>query len=146
MPKGNSFITALLNLFFNNTTIANLGDATGIVGSTSAGSLYLALHTADPGVSGNQTTNEISYTGYVRKAVARSGTGWTITSQSVAPTSIISFVASSGGAGGTVTHISIGRDSSGTGMILWYGALVPNILVANGVTPQISPTSSIVEA
>jgi hypothetical protein len=53
--------TNLLLLLFNNTTWANVGDATGIVGSTGAGSLYLSLHTSSPGTGGNQATNEIAY-------------------------------------------------------------------------------------
>jgi len=58
----NTAATDLFKLLFNNTTWANVGDVTGLVGSTSAGSFYLSLHTASPGESGNQTTNEISYT------------------------------------------------------------------------------------
>ena len=53
--------TALLNLIFKNTTWAGVGDATGLVGSSVAGSLYLSLHTASPAESGTQATNEISY-------------------------------------------------------------------------------------
>lgn len=37
--------------------IANLGDAMGVRGSASAGSLYVSLHTSDPGVGGSQATN-----------------------------------------------------------------------------------------
>ena len=58
----NAAATDLLKLIFNNTTWANIGDATGIVGSTAAGSLYLSLHTATPAETGDQTTNELSYT------------------------------------------------------------------------------------
>lgn len=58
----NAAATALLELIFNNTTWADVGDATGIVGSTVAGSLYLSLHTSSPGEAGTQATNEIAYT------------------------------------------------------------------------------------
>lgn len=57
----NTSATNLLLLLFNNTTWANIGDATGIVGSTGAGSFYLSLHTSSPAEAGDQTTNEISY-------------------------------------------------------------------------------------
>lgn len=73
-------VTGLLNLLkllFQNTTWANIGDATGLVGSGTAGSFYVSLHTADPS-AGNQTTSETSYTGYTRVAVARSSGGWTV--------------------------------------------------------------------
>ena len=58
----NAAATDLMKLIFNNTTWANIGDATGIVGSGAAGNLYLSLHTSSPGEAGDQTTNEISYT------------------------------------------------------------------------------------
>ena len=58
----NTAATNLLKLIFNNTTWANVGDATGLVGSTVPGSLYLSLHTSSPAEAGDQTTNEISYT------------------------------------------------------------------------------------
>ena len=57
----NAAATDLLNLIFNNTNWANLGDATGVRGSSTAGSLYLSLHTASPAESGDQTSNECSY-------------------------------------------------------------------------------------
>ena len=58
----NAAATDLMKLLLNNTTWANIGDATGLVGSTSAGSLYLSLHTSSPAESGDQSTNEIAYT------------------------------------------------------------------------------------
>lgn len=74
----NSWILDILNLVFNNANAANIGDSTGLRGSSTAGSLYVSLHTADPGAGGNQTTNEAAYTSYARVAVARSSAGWTI--------------------------------------------------------------------
>jgi hypothetical protein len=58
---GNTSANSLLLLIFNNTDWANIGDAGGLRGSATAGSLYLSLHTASPGETGNQTTNEVSY-------------------------------------------------------------------------------------
>ena len=34
--------------YFTNTNHANVGDATGLVASTTPGSFYLSLHTASP--------------------------------------------------------------------------------------------------
>ena len=56
MSKSNSLEAGLIDLAFLNTNFANLGDATGLRGSTTAGSLYLSLHTTDPGEAGDQTT------------------------------------------------------------------------------------------
>lgn len=145
MSKSNSLENSLLLLLFNNSNIANVGDATGVRGSTTAGSLYVALHTADPGEAGDQTTNEISYTGYARVAVARSGAGWTVTGNQVVPAATISFGAMTAGAGGTVTHFGIGTASSGAGVLLYSGTVTPNISVSNGVTPQLSTSTNVTE-
>lgn len=62
-PDGmsNAAATAFLNLFFKNTAWANIGDASGLQPSGTAGSLYLSLHTSSPGEGGTQSTNEIAY-------------------------------------------------------------------------------------
>mgnify|MGYP000650276063 CR=1 FL=1 len=87
MSKGNTFENDLLLLIFNNTDAALIGDATGLRGSSTAGSLYVSLHTGDPGEAGNQTTNECAYGSYARVAVARSGAGWTVSG--TAPTQVV---------------------------------------------------------
>ena len=55
MSKADSWENSLLQLLFNNVNVANVGDATGLRGSSTAGSLYVSLHTADPGETGAQT-------------------------------------------------------------------------------------------
>ena len=144
MSKSNSWENALLLLLFNNTNVANVGDATGLRGSTTAGSLYVGLHTADPGEAGDQTTSEITYTSYARVAVARSGAGWTVTNNSVSPAGAITFPAGTGGSG-TATHFSVGTASSSTGVLLYSGTVSPNIVCGNGVTPQLTTSTAITE-
>jgi hypothetical protein len=143
MSLTNAAETAILSLLFENANWANIGDATGLRGSTTAGSWHVSLHTADPGEAGNQTTSEISYTGYARVAVARSTAGWTVTGASVVPDAAITFGAMSGGAGGTVTHFGIGTDLSGTGNLIFKGTVTPNIVVTTGVTPQLTTATSV---
>lgn len=138
MSASNTFENDVLLLLFNNTNIANLGDATGVRGSTTAGSLFVALHTADPGETGNQTTSEAAYTSYARVAVARSGAGWTISG--TAPTqaanaAAVTFPACTGSTA-VCTFFSVGRDTSGTGEILASGALTASLSVSNGITPS----------
>src|SRR5690349_18011687 len=91
MSASNSFETAILNLFFANSNFANVGDATGLRGSTTAGNLYIALYTADPGETGTATTNEATYTNYARVAVARSGSGWTVSGNSASNAGVVTF-------------------------------------------------------
>lgn len=145
MSKSNSWENGLLLLLFNNTNFANVGDATGLRGSSTAGSLYIGLHTGDPAETGDQTTNEISYTGYARVAVARSGAGFTVTANSVSPAATVTFGAMTAGAGGTVTYFGIGTASSGTGVLLYKGAVSPTMAVSNGVTPTLTTASAVTE-
>lgn len=145
MSKSNTFENELLLLIFNNTDIANIGDAAGLQNSAAAGSLYLVLHTADPGETGSATTSEISYTGYARQAVARSSAGFTVSGNSVTLTNNVDFPEMTGGTGGTVTHFSVVKESSGASVILYSGTVTPNIAVATGVTPRLKAATSITE-
>jgi hypothetical protein len=138
----NSAETALLSLIFENSNFANVGDATGLRGSSTAGSLYFSLHTSDPGEAGDQTTNEIAYTDYARVAVARSTVGFTVSGNSVSPDAAITFPTGSGGSG-TATHFGVGTASSGAGVLLFKGAISPNIVCGNGVTPQLTTATAI---
>jgi len=144
MSKSNIHETDYLKLIFNNTTMALVGDATGIVGSTGAGSLYFSLHTADPGEAGDQTTNEVTYTSYARVAVARTTGGFTVTGNAAALVAKVTFPAGTGGTG-TATHWGIGASSSGVGKLLYKGAISPNIVCGNGVTPELTAGTVVTE-
>lgn len=142
MSKGDTFENDLLKLVFNATAIANIADNAA---SSPLTNLFVALHTADPGESGDQTTSECSYTGpYARVAVARTSGGWTVTANSVSPAATISFPACTGGSQ-TVTHFSIGVATSGASKILYSGTVSANIAVSTGITPQLGTASAITE-
>lgn len=145
MSKSNTFENDLLNLIFNATAIANLADDAA---SSPLTNLYVSLHTIGsgdgPGEAGNQTTNETSYGAYARVAVARSAGGWTISANSVSPVAAIDFAECTSGTA-TITHFAIGTASSGTGKILYYGTVTPNISVAANVTPRLTTASTITE-
>ena len=135
MSATNAFETDVLELIFNNVDIANIGDAAGLQNSATEGSLYVSLHTADPGETGDQTTNETAYTNYARVAVARNSGGWTIAGNNCSNTAAVSFP-QCGTTGATVTHFGIGTASSGTGSLLFKGALTASRAISNGITPQ----------
>jgi len=141
MSKGNTFENDLLLLIFNATAIANIADNAA---SSPLTNLYVSLHTANPDETGNQTTSESAYTSYARAAVARSGSGWTVSANSVSPAADISFTAGTGGSG-TVTHFAVGTASSSTGKILYKGTVTPNIVTGNGITPKLTTASTITE-
>jgi hypothetical protein len=119
----NAFIASLIDHIFQNANIANLGDATGLRGSTVAGNLYLALHTANPGKAGDQTTSEATYTGYARMAIARSAGGFTRTgSVQVSNAALITFAQCTAG-NNVITHWSLGYAASGASVIVASGSI-----------------------
>lgn len=135
MSMTNAAEAALLDLLFLNTDWANIGDAAGLQNSATAGSFYISLHTADPGETGTQSTNEASYTGYARVAVARTAGGWTRTVSTIANTALVQFAQCTGGSA-IVTHFGIGTDSTGAGNLLMKGALTASLSISNGIQPQ----------
>lgn len=138
MSKSNVFENDWLKLVFNGVTIAGIArdDLAGIT------DLVVAAHTADPGETGDQTTNELAYTGYARKLVPRTTAGWTVTNNSVSPAADIDFALMTGGAGGTMNYWSVGTGVANK--LLYSGSCTP-IVVANGVIPRITTASTITE-
>lgn len=135
MSKTNAHETDYLELIFNNTAIAGIGDAPGILGSASDGSLYVSLHTADPTEGGNQTSSEANYTSYARAAVARTVGGWTVAGDTVSNAAIVQWPQATGGSE-TETHFGVGTDSAGAGNLLASGALTSSLSVSNGIQPE----------
>ncbi len=142
MSKSNTFETDILKLIFQNATIAGIGDATGIVGSAAAGSLYLSLHTSDPGEAGNQTSNEISYTGYARQPLVRNATNFPVSNGVMSLGVNVDFPEMTGGTGGTVTYWGVGTSLTGAGYLLYSGTVSPTIAVATGSIPRVKGTPS----
>lgn len=132
MSKGNTFENDLMLLLFNATAIANIADNAGTSPLTN---LYVSLHTADPGETGNQTTNEATYTSYARVAVARSGSGWTVTNNQAVNAALVQFPQCTGGSN-TITHVAVGTAASSTGKLLYKGALSASLAVSTGIQPQ----------
>jgi hypothetical protein len=131
----NAAEAALLDLLFLNVDWANIGDAAGLQNSATAGSFYISLHTSDPGEAGNQSTNEASYTGYARIAIARTAGGWTRSVSTISNTALAQFAQCTGGSA-TVTHFGVGTDLSGTGNLLLKGALTSSLAISSGIQPQ----------
>lgn len=138
MSKSNAFETALLELIFNGV------DITGLATDGGNANLYLSLHTADPGEAGTQATNEVAYTSYARAAVARDGSGWTVTGNSVSPDAAIGFPECTGGTA-TATHAGIGTLASGAGVLLYKGALNSPLAISTGVAPSLTTAVAVTE-
>jgi len=141
MSKGDTFENDLLRLIFNATAIGNIADNAATSPLTQ---LFVSLHTADVGEAGSQTTNEVAYTGYARVGVNRNTGGWTVTANSVSPAANIDFGACTAGTA-TATHWAVGTASTGTGKVLYKGAISPTISISTGVTPRLTTATAVTE-
>lgn len=125
MSKGNTFENDVVKLVFNGTAF-----------SWNANSdVYVSLHTANPDETGNQTSSECAFGSYARQAVARTSGGWTVSGNQATNAATISFPECTSGSE-TVSHFAIGTAVSGTGQILYKGALTASRSVSSGITLQ----------
>lgn len=132
MSKSNALENDILNKLFNNTALP--WDANT--------SLYISLHTGDPGEGGDQSTNEANYTSYSRIGVLRGSSGFTVSGNQASNTAVVSFPQCTGG-NNTITHVAIGTALSGAGQLLYSGPLAGSLAVSNLITPQF-PIGSLV--
>lgn len=139
MSISNTTETALLALIFNATAWGNYADNAA---STPQTNIAMALHTADPGEAGSQTTSEAAYTSYARGSVARTSGGWTVSNPTAVLVANLDFAAATGGSE-TETFFSTGKTGGGATAILFSGTVTPNIVVSNGVTPRLTTATTI---
>jgi hypothetical protein len=141
MSKGNTFEQNFLQLIYNTTAITNLAQN----GVSPITSIQIALHTADPGETGNQGTNETTYGGYTRKAVSRNSSNWSCSSSgSMTMQSAQDFQAPSSGTP-TITHFSLGGGTSGATRYFHAGVISPNVTLAVGIVPRMTSSTVLTE-
>lgn len=143
--KSNTLENSLLELIFKGTTFADIAENDT---TSPATNLYVSLHTAYPGEAANQSTNECAYGSYARVAVARSGSGWTVTANSVSPAANVQFPAASSGSE-VAYFFGVGVGSSGSTVLLYFGGIggppapftgtaSDNIVKCTGITFSVS--------
>jgi hypothetical protein len=137
MAKSITTCNNLLKLIFNAVAWANMADNAAVSPYTN---LYVGLYTADPGTGNSQTTNETSYTNYVRVAVLRTSAGWTVATNTAVNAALIQFP-QCGATGATLTYVAIGTAATGAGNVLYSGALNSSLAVASGIQPQFSASA-----
>lgn len=142
MSKSDAYENDIQKLLFNATPIANIADNAV---TAPLASLFVSLHTADPGEAGTQATSETAYTGYARVAVARTTVGWTVTANSVSPAANVTFGECTAVPGAAITHFAVGVASTGATKVLYKGTFTPNVTMAVGVIPILKSTSTITE-
>lgn len=138
MSFSNTAETAIMKLIFQAVAWANMADNAATTPQTN---ISVAGHTADPGETGTQSTSEIAYTSYARVSVARTTGGWGELGGTVNPLAAITFPAGTGGSG-TITNGSAGKTGGGSSDIWMKGAVSPNIVTGNGITPQFSTATA----
>lgn len=132
MSKGNVTENDLVKFYSQATAMPSYG-----------GTLYVHLHTADPGEGGTSSTSEATYTDYARVGVARDNTGWTICDADGTPNANgsafknaaeITFPECTGVSDDEdITHASL---CTSGGQILYKGALTAAIKITNLITPR----------
>jgi hypothetical protein len=133
MSKSNVLETQILEKLFNNTALP--WDAVT--------TLYISLHSADPGEAGNQSTNEVAYTSYARVGIARTSGGFTVSGNQAVNTALAQFPQCTGSSA-TATHFGVGTAASGTGTLLYKGALTASLSISTGIQPQANPGGLVV--
>ncbi len=145
--------TTFANFVLASNLTNTISGITNILAAGSQTNLYLALHTADPGVGGTQTTNEVStaqYGAYTRVTIARSSGVWTVSGATATLAANVAFpTTTSSGTGVTATWFSVGALVSGAGTILYTGPITPSIVIpatTAGVIPTLTTGTTITEA
>ncbi len=132
MGKSLAFRQDYMELVFNGTTIANIADDTATAPATV---LTFALHTADPGEAGDQSTDEAQYGDYARQDVSRSSLAMDITGNTLLLAADITFPQSTGGSE-TLTHFSVGTGTAD--YMLYSGVLNDSIVMSIGDQPVLN--------
>lgn len=132
MPKSTTTCNNILKLVLQAVAWANMADNAA---ASPFANLYLSLHTADPGVGNSQTTNEVAYTNYVRIAILRTSGGWAVATNTGTNLALAQF-AQCGVTGATATHVAVGTNASGSGNVLYAGALNASLTISQNVQPQ----------
>lgn len=146
--KSDAFTDALMLVLFNNNH-AGWAAATNWFGAAAqapSGPLYISLHSADPGETGLQNTNEVSYTTYARQGLTRAdATAWTVNAtdpRSVTNAVAISFPTCTAGSA-VATHFGVGLGSTGATELMYSGALSSGSLNILSTPVQITPVFAV---
>lgn len=128
MSKSNATEQDYMNFVLNGVAMPNYG-----------ANLSLALHTADPGEGGDQSTFETTYPNYARITIVRdnTGNGFQTTGNPRYNTNLLQFNPANAVTSETLNYISLGLVGGGATQILYSGALTTPLTMSNLVQPQI---------
>lgn len=142
MTMTNAAELGLLALLLNNTDWAGIGDATGLRGSSTAGSLYVTLFTADPTDTGSMAAEVTTaiHGDFARVAIARTSGAVDCSANPATNLGAITFATGSGGTGGTATHWGLCKSGTltTTDCILSGAIGGSGQALGSGVTPTVA--------
>lgn len=105
--------------------------------------LYLSGHTGAVGLGGDQTTNEVAYTGYGRIACLRNNVTGEWTTSAVGSSTNQNLLQHGQATAGTfpisMTHAALGENPSGAGTVIATGALASPLVINLNINPQYAP-------
>ena len=104
-----------------------------------ASTLYMSLHTVDPGETGS-VANEVSGNGYARTAIAFSAAA----SRQVIQNGQVTFPQVITAPWGTITHFGIHTASTGAGNMIGYGAFDNSIVTEVGNVPFVPDLETVI--
>ena len=131
MPKSTASSNAIMALIYNATPWANVADNASASPITA---IYIALATASGAVADTMSTNEATYTNYVRQSATRSVAGWTAPSGGATSNVAQITYPQCGVTGNTITSAKTGV-ATGASEVLHYGDLNAPIIVSNLIQP-----------
>ena len=137
MSKVNGFETDLLELVFNNADIAGIGAPSGLQGSVTQGSLYVALFDSTLALESGSAADELTYTGYARVATDRHVTDWDVTGPSVQNVGTIQFAANGGALTPSVVAFAVCK--AGAALVddlIYWGSLTSSKTIPPGTSPR----------
>jgi hypothetical protein len=134
MSARDGFENDFLKHYYQNANIPNIGDATGLRGSSTPGYLWIALYTE--AATDSSSGVECNYTGYQRAPLERSSAGFTIVGDTMSNASAVVFGQCVSGTN-VVIGFTINR-ASGVNVDDGdkWGALQSNMSVSPGNTPR----------
>jgi hypothetical protein len=138
----NDTTSNLAKLIFQAVDWANVADDTATSPLTN---LYWRLHTALPGLAGNQETSMATYTNFAPVATARTAGGFSVSAGGiVTPAAAVVFPTSSASGNNEYCPVwSIGKTVSGTDPIICQGVIIKPTTKA---TPCVGATTNTITA
>ena len=139
MSKTNSHENQYLLHIFQNSAIANIGNAGGLPVSGVEGDFFLRLYESSTAVTDTVIGDETAYTGYVQETIPRNSSDFQVVANVVDNVLLIGFPQNTG-ASVTIRYWALWKTTGGTLDTdrLFWGQFTSDLVVGTNVTPEIA--------